>query len=461
MLVAGCGIPLYTVDCSPHGERSNVLLVIADDLGVDRVASYGVGRNTPPTPTLDTLAAQGMRFDHVYAYPSCSPSRAAIMTGRHGTRTGIGRTVRVFDDDHDLLMDELTLAEVARCSVSEPYATSLAGKWHLGSARLPGGVRHAERQGFEWAAGTLANLKHFLNPDGERGDYWHWEKVTNGEVAVKRRYATTDTTDDAIDRLAVMPEPWFLVVSYNAPHHPADVHPASLHGYLLDETSPDDVKINASIEALDTELGRVLAAIPGDVRARTNVLFVGDNGTDGAVISAPYSEQRSKLSLYEGGVRVPLIIEGPAVAEPGSSNDSLVELVDLWPTVVEWFGLDPQEVAGQDGGPNEPRAIDGRSLGPLLADPGADLGETYVYSATFGHNGFGPYTTEHAMIRDRAWKLITHHDEPDELFHFEAGQHDDGRDLLGPGVVTVEAQQARDRLAVALAELEAEHRSGD
>ncbi len=444
VLLSGCqdyGAPLV---CERIDEPTNVLIVVADDMGVDKLGFMGVGADPPPTPTLDALAAEGMFFDRAYANPACSPTRATLMTGRHGWRTGIGRTV-MEDDAFVLPLGELTIAEAAKCADDPVYSTSAAGKWHLGSMEGPAGAEHPLAQGFDWAAGSLANFRNVVDPVQEEGDYYHWEKNDNGVLSWTRTYATTDTTDDAIARLERMPEPWLLYVAYNAPHEPHMAHPAEFHSYeLTDDSSVRDF-YDAAVESMDTELGRLIDALGDERKDRTNVLFLGDNGTPKDAIAAPYDRDHAKLTLFEGGVRVPVIVRGPAVSQPGSRSDAWVQTVDLFPTIVEWFGLDVAQVTGQDDGANPPITLDGLSLAPWLQDPDAPSARETVYAESFAENGDPTPQRYHHMIRDAHWKLITHHDAPTELYAFEPDQVNEGPSLLEEPL-TADAQEACDRL---------------
>ncbi len=214
----------------------------------------------------------------------------------------------------------------------------------------------------------------------------------------------------------------------SAAHTPLHAPPAHLHTYAL-SGAPEDTPYEhycAMVQAMDTELGRLLAGIPAEVRARTTVILIGDNGSPQQVVIPPSVPSQSKGSLFEGGVRVPLVISGHQVAARGLRCQSLVQSVDLFPTIVGLFGADLALGVG-DG-----RDIDGIDLGPYLADVTAAPLRPYVVVDRFEPNGFGPYTAQGAMIRDPRWKLIRRSGQPDAFFDLEGRDREDVDLNTGP-----------------------------
>ena len=316
-----------------RSQADNTLLIVADDFGVDSLGLYGVGQNPPSTPNIDALAANGVRFDRAYACPSCSPTRASLLTGRYGFRTGIGAPVSGMSGglaaSEDLLPERLATVGVA---------TGLFGKWHLGSDL---GAQTPTAEGFDVFVGTLR---------GSVPSYSQWQKIENGSTMQSTAYVTTDTVDEALAFIQQQSGPWFAQLSFHAPHTPLHAPPASLHSQNLEGLDPsaDPVPFHrAMIEAMDTEIGRLLAGLGTSTLAATNVVFVGDNGTAGVAVLPPFDPQRSKGSLFQGGIRVPLIVSGPAVG--GSTprvEPSLAHVVDLFPTLLTMQGAPS---AAEDG----------------------------------------------------------------------------------------------------------------
>lgn len=412
----------------------NVLLIVADDLGPQQLAAYGAQPDQPSTPTIDSLAAGGVRFDNAWAMPTCSPSRAALMTGRWPVRTGIGRWIAVDEDPWHLSPEEITLAELVHLSPLG-YRAELIGKWHLagwGDGPVP--TFDPIDQGFDWFEGTLANLDIKALPDAGKRTYEHWEKDTNGSLALTDAYATTVTTDDALRRIATMPEPWLLVVTYNAPHEPFHKPPAKLHSSAIDH--PCDLLpaacIIAAIEALDTELGRLLDGIAPDMRQRTNVLFLSDNGMPSVAIQPPFDTLRSKGTMFDGGVRVPLVVSGPRVEHPGSVSRALVSIVDLFPTIAAIAAVDPYDLRARPAD-LDPVAIDGHSLLDVIRDPTTPGARDTLFSQRFLANGAPPYTSFEAFtVRNASHKLTRYQTTGEQLYRYAQGALDEGPDLL-PG----------------------------
>lgn len=383
---------------------TNVLVVVLDDWGADMFAPSGAHPGAPPLPNLEALASQGVYFARAYAAPTCSPTRAQILTGRYGFRVGLGEPVQNWQSVPALEFAEVTLPEVFDNAAPARIATSAVGKWHLGSLST-GDADSPTLQGFDWFAGTLGNL--FFN---ERFD--NYSKVTNGVAQQSTTYATTEQVDDALARMAVMPQPWFLYLAFNAPHQPFHAPPAHLHSYAL--SGDPDVTANlhykAALQAIDTELGRLLAAMPTSVRANTTILVVGDNGTPNEAVTPPADPGRNKGSLYEGGVSVPLIVAGKHVVQPGRTVDALTHAVDLFPTIAELFEVDYRAGIGDN------RPVDGVSFASLLRDPAAPPVRHDVFHERFSPNGPGPYTSHGWMVRDARWKLIRRVGQADLFF---------------------------------------------
>jgi len=385
-------------------QPTNVLLIVADDFGVDMFSPYGVHPSPAPAPNLEALAAEGMLFEYFYSLPSCSPTRAAVLTGRMPFRCGIGKPIDQWLPEHALPLDERTLPEVLKDGSAASIATSAVGKWHLGS-EAEGGASHPNLQGFEWFAGTLGNLMF-------GSTYFGHQKVTNGVTSASRTYVTTEQVDDALARIEAMPEPWLLYLGLNAPHTPLHAPPASLHTQQLSGLPADtpNAHYRAMVEAMDTEIGRLLAGMPEAVRANTTIVFLGDNGTPGNVMVAPSMPGNSKGSVYEGGVRVPLIVAGKHVDAPGTRCAALVQAVDLFPTVVELMGANLAQGVG------DARPIDGISIAPYLANPARAPLREFVVAERFSPNGFGEYASYGAMARDARWKIVRRDGQPDALF---------------------------------------------
>lgn len=368
--------------------RANVLVIVLDDVGTDLVGCYG---GMPgQTPTLDALAARGVRFTRAYANPWCSPTRAMLLTGRYSFRTGVGFPINRGNEGRPLAEEELTLPEALRKAPGGAPDSSAIGKWHLGSIEDLDAPR---RQGFAWYEGWPANFE-------KSESYVAPQEVRNGELVKLGRYVTSEEADDALARAKAMREPWFEYFAPHAVHEPLHWPPEELAGPAPVGREPGKPEqVRAMLRALDREIGRVLEGLGPELRARTNVIVLGDNGTLGQAQEDARLRERSKGTLYESGVRVPLIVAGPAVRGGARSCDELVGAIDVFATVTELFGLDAR-VALPEG-----HALDSVSFVPLLRDAQAVSARTSLLCEEFRPNGPGPYDEVHRALVSRTGKL--------------------------------------------------------
>jgi arylsulfatase B len=300
----------------------NILFVIADDFGLDASPCYSVGAEKPNMPNLENLCKQGLVLENAWAYPTCTPTRASILTGQYGIHT------KVMQVD-DLLAPTPTILQAVSHKASG-YATAVVGKWHVGGQRSD--PNHPAQFGAQYYAGFLT---------GALRDYFSWDVTINGKQQRESRYATTALTDYAINWVAAQNQPWFLWLAYNAPHTPFHVPPAQLHsqknlsaGVAADQQNVRSMYF-AAAEALDHELGRLLASLPASVRSNTTIVFMGDNGTPARVVQAPFSRTQAKGSLYQGGIHVPMVIAGVSVTRKGQREAALVNSTDLFATFAD------------------------------------------------------------------------------------------------------------------------------
>ena len=399
----------------------NILLIIGDDMGVETLASYEVGENLPATAALDELARQGVRFTNFWSQPICSPTRATLLTGRYRFRTGVGRPIAhgppmpelparpewapfestvperpVFDAPLYLRPEEFTLPMAFKANAGLGYATAAIGKWHLANA-ANGWVDHPNLAGFDHFSGLI---------EGEFVSYFSWNKVVDGDIAGTSGYSPADKADDAIRWIGDRGEdPWFIWFAFNLPHIPMHLPPENTwqsdHSHLDPQSIPEGMSVAyfaAMIEAMDTQIGRILSSLDPDVRENTYVIFLGDNGTAGVNASPPFRRGRGKNSVYEGGVNVPLIVAGPGVAQ-GAASEVLVNSTDLFATVMEMAGIDPAETVPDDV------VHDSVSFLYALSDPEAPSRRDWLYADRF--NGSFPDVArgDYAM-RDQRYKVV-------------------------------------------------------
>ena len=413
----------------PHitnAQPANILLIIADDLGADGFPlTAAAGASTPPMPNITALKNSGVLFSRAYAHPTCSPTRASILTGRHPFRTGIGAQLTGATSPQ-LQASEFTLPEAFAANAGLGYSLAMFGKWHLNSGA---GTNDTPR--------TIGGWPHFAGTiSGALPDYNAWSKITNNVITSSTTYATTDTANDVISWITSRPvgTPWFAWAAFNAPHAPLHVPPAGLHSYGTPATNRGQYE--AMCEALDTEVGRILANVN---LATTNVIFIGDNGTPQNVIQTPYTSAHSKETIYEGGIRVPLIIAGPAVVSPSRTSTARVHGVDLYSTILE--------MAGVNVGATQPAAnkLDSQSLMPILQNTSAST--RTAFSQEFGTD-LATSVSGRVVTDDSGYALLTFDDGREELYATTTDANET-TNLLGSSIIST-AQAAYAALKIQL-----------
>jgi len=399
-------------------KRPNILLIIADDYGAEAASLYPELKGKSgqvPVPNIEALAHEGLVFDNAWASPVCSPTRGTIVSGLYGHRTGVTTVGNVLPTDTVTLFDRIT------SDSPEEYGQAFFGKYHLGGGSIdprPGGsfpaangiLQHVRDLGITTYRGILG---------GGLTDYFNWTTFDiNGPALANTKYATTALTDFAIDYIheheeSKPDEPWFVYQAYNGPHaanggnSPYQVPPPELHHVDLSSVgnpAPGTYATNvpvyqANIQALDTEIGRLLKEVNLD---DTVVIFVGDNGVPPPVKDAGTLLKNSKGSAYEGGVRVPLFVAGAGVTRRGREDDLFVT-TDLYASILSLSGVDVNHVNNS------------YSFTPLLTDETATNGRTHSFSET--SNGTSQRTY---AVKDKRFKLLSTTAQKWELYDLVA-----------------------------------------
>jgi arylsulfatase A len=373
--------------------KPNIVLILADDLGWTDLACFG--SKLYETPNIDQLARDGMKFTQNYsACTVCSPTRAALLTGKYPARLHITDWIPgqmpenpkliVPDWTKYLPLEEIT---IARALKEWGYSTASIGKWHLGGEEY-----YPDKHGFDInIAGTeKPNTEHYFSPYG----------ISTLPDGPKGEYVTDRLTTEAIRFMgANQAKPFFLYLPHFAVHLPLQGKQPLVKKYqakLRPEMAQNNPVYAAMIDSLDQSVGRIRAELKDlKIEDRTIVIFVSDNG--GRVPTTSNLPLRvGKGSCYEGGTRVPMIIDWPGVTRAGSVCDTPVISMDLYPTIAEAAGA-------TDAMKN---AMDGVDLAPLLHQSGKlPRDELFWHYPHYQHYQLGG-ATPYSAIRKGDFKLI-------------------------------------------------------
>jgi arylsulfatase A-like enzyme len=365
-------------------QRPNIVFILADDMGYGDFSAFNGGLSS--TPALDGLIGESVCLtQHYTASCVCNPSRATLLTGRYPHRTGSIDTLEWWGLER-LALRETTLADVLH---GAGYATGLVGKWHLGAFDPR---YHPNRRGFDEAVCFRGGMH----------DYYNWRLEVND--AVRRadgRYLTDVWSDEAVQFIERhRDEPFFLHLTYNAPHTPLEAPLEEIRPFLETGRFNKGVSmIYAMIHRMDSGIARVLEALERHgLEENTIVCFTSDNGPQfggqGENCTTRFNCQfhGAKGSVYEGGIRVPMLIRWPAGLEAGRTLGRMVHFCDWFPTLLAMAGVEvPPELK-----------IDGVNVLPVLRGQ-----EGKVETRRFWQwNRYRPEVTCNAAVRDGDWKLV-------------------------------------------------------
>ena len=326
----GCDDNGNLVEPNPSNDSSpNILLIIADDLGKDALNGFLEGSIKPSTPHIDAIRNSGISFTNFWSYPTCSPTRSSILTGKYGYRTGVKWAGDALDPS------ELSLQKYINQQTNNSYATAIVGKWHLSGNETS---INPESFGIDYYAGLFR---------GEPQSYYNWQLTEDGQNVFESEYTTTKFTDLAIEWINEQDSPWFMWLAYNAPHTPFHVPPNEMHSQgnlteYIDGADPMPYYM-AAIEALDFQIGRLLENIPQNELDNTTIIFIGDNGSPNEVAQLPYLSSTAKGTLYQGGINTPFFISGKGVTRNGEDKNP-ISSTDLFATIAELSGVSVGEI---------------------------------------------------------------------------------------------------------------------
>jgi len=388
-----------TAASAQEPKKPNIIFIMADDLGN---ADLGYRGGQVITPNIDKLATEGVRLESFYGEPVCTPSRAALMTGRYPMRYGLQTLVIFPSHTYGLATDEKTLPQALK---EAGYTTLMTGKWHLG---------HADRKywpqnrGFDYFYGNVVGEVNYFTR--ERGGLIDWQR--NGKFLKEEGYYTDLIGDDAVKLIDQQDgkKPFFLYFASLAPHAPYQAPDSALAKY---KDTPDKLRRTymGMITELDVQVGRIVAELEKKgLRDNTIILFASDNGgaTSGLFASGSKSKEErdteeggieqgqkapannapfsgGKGSLREGGVRVPAFVNWPAKLQPRVVNEPL-HMVDVMPTLLA--------LAGGKGSADHP--FDGKDMFKTLAEGAPSPNEDVLINVE----------AFRGAIRKGDWKLI-------------------------------------------------------
>jgi len=386
---------------TPATERPNVIFIMADDLGYTDVGCFG--SKYYETPNIDRLAGQGLKLLSHHHCQNCTPTRAALMSGQYGARTGVytvggidrfdwsKRPLRPVENVTELPLDRATIANQLKTA---GYATGMFGKWHIGQK----GDYHPSKRGFDEAIVSMG--AHFNFDTSPKTDY------------PQGQYLADFLTDRAVDFIRRHKDkPFFLYLPHFGVHSPHHAKP-ELIAKFKDKPGVgghNNPTYAAMIASVDESVGRVMRTLEELKLADNTVLiFTSDNGgvggyeregiKKGGDITDNTPLRSGKGSLYEGGTREPLIVRWPGVTKAGTTCDVPTIHVDIYPTLLELASAaKPRHV------------LDGESLVPLFRNPTAKLKREAIFQHFPGYLGAGAgewRTTPVSLIHSGDWKLM-------------------------------------------------------
>jgi arylsulfatase A-like enzyme len=394
---------ILAVCVSAHADESppNILIITCDNLGYGDLQMY---RPESPirTPNLDKLAAQGARLTNYYtASPTCTVSRACLLTGRIPQRHGLVNQLGGVAGNYGvgLSHDEILLPQILK-KAPLPYATGCFGKWNIGFAE---GSRPTERGFDEFIGHASGNIDHYHHHYHDKHDLYQGTEELNREGD----YATDIFADAAIDfiqRKSGKENPWFVYLPFNAPHFPskANKRPGQPNIYQAPDwafeeigLSPDETdakkRYDAVVYALDKAIGRVLLALnEAKVADDTFVFFMSDNGgfrlnRKGLDVGINEPLRSGGVTCWEGGIRVPALARWPGNIEAGSVIDAAFWSPDLLVTSAAMAGADlPRD-----------RTYDGKDVRALLSEGGDSPHDSFYFEFR-----------NHAALRKDDWKIV-------------------------------------------------------
>ncbi|MEZ5104088.1 MAG: sulfatase-like hydrolase/transferase [Draconibacterium sp.] len=367
-------------DASKEENLPNVILILADDMGMGDISKFNNGLTR--TPNLDKLVEESIYFNNAYSgAPVCAPARASLLTGQYPHRTGcLTLNMERFPELSRLKPEINTIADYFR---DKRYATGLIGKWHCGM----GEDFHPLKRGFD-------EFEGFINPSLVKSYFEYTLDIEGKTQLFNNKYLTTDLTDRAISFIKRhRDEPFFLHLAHYAPHRPLSAPDSLINYYKEKGFNKNSATIYAMIEIMDKGIGLVIKELEKlNLRKNTIIIFSSDNGPDPLTGNRFNQNFRGgKYTIYEGGIHVPFIFCWPEKIKPGFNNE-LIHFTDVLPTLADICGLTVPDDARLDGG----------SFYGILSNQEYKLPSIRVWQWNRGV----PYYAQNVAIRMGDWKLV-------------------------------------------------------
>jgi arylsulfatase A-like enzyme len=383
LFLALCFLTIITaiLGCSEEAKKPNVLLIVLDDFGYNDLALNN-GSNSP-TPTLNKIAQEGIRFTRHYTESTCTPSRVALLTGRYSARAGAHPDLSGID--HEIV----TLPDVLG---DNGYTNYMIGKWHAGDAHRES---RPEYQGFDHWFGFMSQI-YLMGPHTSEGyvrkkpTYKNpWLENEHGDLRQHKGHLTDLLTDHTLHVMKNEKDPWFIYLAYYAPHTP--IEPSKV--YMKRHPKNSGGNYQALKEQLDSNLSRIFSQLEESGELENTVIVIAsDNGGTAKEWPSNLPFNGVKATQTEGGVRTPLILHWPDGWPSKEHRDESVAIFDIYPTILSALGIDP------------PKELDGADVFSMPQER---------VSRWYSHSLFGD--TMGMLSKDGQWRLITWENTSDIL----------------------------------------------
>jgi len=353
---------------SAQTARPNVVLILTDDQGYGDLGCHG--NTVIRTPNLDRMHAEGLRFTDFHVSPTCSPTRCSLMTGRHEMKSGVTHTIL---ERERMSLKATTVAQVLK---SAGYTTGIFGKWHLGDEPDHWPDKRGFDEMFIHGSGGIGQTYAGSCGDAPGNSYFDPAVLHNGTFEKTQGYCTDVFFGQAtkwIDEKRKASAPFFAYITPNAPHAPLVCPEDYIKKYEGQGLGKNVMAFFGMITNIDDNVGRLLAKLTEwGIEKNTLVIFMNDNGGTAGVGVFNAGMRGSKNSSYNGGTRAASFWRWPGTLKAGADVDKLACHRDIFPTLAELAGAKvPDAVAAK---------LDGRSLVPLLKDPGAPWPDRYIFT---------------------------------------------------------------------------------